>query len=175
MANVLWNVSVHDDAEISHVLKDVQSGKDIDCEVVEQRIRLGMAVHDRIPVSDAVRFGIVMEHIIVVVEHAAWKESQAAQLAGGWCCGFVEGGPGAGKRKGRGNRPRKSPTDFWNGWLMLLRHVIRPLDRDSALSKNVHVLGLPDRSNVRVGDSFTKESSVPFMDGQGCSKQAFKT
>ena len=84
MANVLWNVSVHDDAEISHVLKDVQSGKDIDCEVVEQRIRRGMAVHDRIPVSDAVRFGIVLEHIIVVVEHAAWKESQAAQLDGGW-------------------------------------------------------------------------------------------
>jgi hypothetical protein len=117
MANLLSNVCIRDDAESSHVLKDVQSGKDIDCEVVEQRIRLGMAVHDRIPVSDAVRFGIVLEHSIVVVEYAAWKESQAAQLAGGWCCGVVvlwRGGRGRGEERGAGtdreSRQRTSGT-----------------------------------------------------------------
>lgn len=56
---------------------------------------------------------------------------------------------------------------------MLLRHVIRFMDRDAAVSNNVQVLALPGESAQERqgwgGNSSTKESSVPFRGGQGCS------
>jgi hypothetical protein len=92
MANVLCNVRVRlDDESVSHVLKGVQSGEDIHSEVVDQRIILVITVHDVL--LEAVRFGFELAHITVEMKHDTWKESPAAQLAGG-VGGRGEGGAG---------------------------------------------------------------------------------
>ena len=73
-----------------------------------------------------------------------------------------------------GHQPRNAATFFWAGWLWLCRHVISFL---SLVSKNVQLLPAPAVSAQKrqVGwggeDSFTKERSVPFQEGQGRSKQ----
>jgi hypothetical protein len=92
MANVLCKVRVRlDEESFLQVLKGVQSGEDIHSEVVDQRIILVITVQDDL--LEAVRFGFELAHITVEMKHATWKESPAAQLAGG-VGGRGEGGAG---------------------------------------------------------------------------------
>jgi hypothetical protein len=162
LCNHQCNVRVRlDEESFSKALKGVQSGEDVHSKVVDQRIILVITVHDLL--LEAVRVGFEPAHITVEMKHATWKESPAAQLAGG--VGDA-GGRGAGTDREMlqvscGPAGSGSNSTFFFG---LEQRPTQP-----PLTWRVHTVS---SGGLGWGGFVTKEMNVPFKEGQGSAKHS---